>query len=714
MAIFKRIFSILTRNLAGLAVMIVFIILIAFLPTAFSIRMPEPANANSGGERMQVIQLDKEWTISDESAAYMTIKSGGESVNFKFPHVTGYWDLDVNKPETMKAVATVDIASLDSGNAMRDHSARGENYLNADQYPQAQFELKSIGSWPKQWQPKKAQRFILKGNLTLHGVTKPVELDTEAKYLDGRLFLQSKSTIHMPDFGLPIADGGWLSAEPDGQIQLQLILEDHGGLSPEKKVSNVDVATLATPNPKADMTTTYKANVNLNPADQTVNGTVEIHTKNDTQTVQNSLYFHLYPNQFEHTEELQTPVWQKLLGTQYNLPGWIDISRVEVNGQEVPVQVQKTLLQVPLPSWQPGADATVKLDFHLIIPRNQGRIAYNEHEIWLGNWLPIRAVFEKSAWRLDPYYAIGDPFYSEAANYEVNATVPNTYRIASTGSDLEISDDGKQRRYKISAPQVREFAMVALDDTYVSSQENVGGVQVKTWYRKADNAYSVQQLHDTATKSIAYFNQHYGQYPFPEYDVVPVGFTSGMEYPGLVFINGDYFNTPDPKGMFTVLHETGHQWWYSAVGSDQIRESWLDEGLNDYTNMRYLLENDHMTGKGMIEAREKNLQTIQTYEKNGELMANSLDMFSGWSSYGGLAYQKGSLMFYHLDQAVGQETMDRVLQQYFETYRYKNAHGEDLISLFEQELGPGVRTYFETWLHGGVAEFTPQQGGKRP
>ncbi|KEO84171.1 YceI family protein [Tumebacillus flagellatus] len=709
MILFKRIFGIFARNLFGLAVMLAFIILIAFLPTAFSVRVPEPANA-SGGLRVQAVQLDKHWTISEGSAAYMTIKSGGESVNFKFPDVSGFWDVDVAKPANMKGAAAVAVAGVDSGNALRDHRLQSAEVLDAAQFPQAKFELLSAGSWPTQWEAKKLQRFLLKGNLTLHGITKPVELDTEAKFVDGKILMQAKAPLHLPDFGVQDVGSGWFSAEADGQVQLQLILEDRGDSARPD----------AAPNPRADMTTMYKANVSIDPGLQTVSGTVEIQTRNDTGTPQDALYFHLYPNQFEHTEDLKTPAWSRMLGDQYNLPGWIDISRVEVNGQEVPVHVQKTLLEVPLSHWQPNAEADIKLNFHLIVPRNSGRLAYNEHEIWLGNWLPIRAVYEQSAWRLDPYYPIGDPFYSEAANYEVNVTVPNSYRIASTGSDTEISDDGKLRRYRITAPQVRDFALVALDDTYTSTQQQIGNVLVKTWSRKMDNAYDVQLLHDTGTKAIEYFSKHYGTYPFPEYDIVPVGFFSGMEYPGLVFINGDYFNTPDPKGMFTVLHETGHQWWYSAVGSDQIRESWLDEGLNDYTNIRYLLENDPMRAKGMIDAREQNLKTIQEYEKNGELMTNSLNMFSGWDTYGGLAYQKGSLMFYHLDQAVGQETMDRVLQKYYATYRYKNAHGEDLISLFEQELGPDVRAYFTTWLHGGVAEFTPRaqqtstEGAKHP
>lgn len=711
MILIRRIFDIIVRNAIGLAVMIVFVILIAFLPTAFSVHVPNTGPAVKG-PRLQAVQLDKEWTISSQSAAYMTVKTSGEQVNYKFSDLQGYWDFDLQAPEQMRAAATIKTASVDSGNLLRDHFVRGEEVLNVEQYPDATFELTSVGSWPSTWEMKKEQRFIIKGRLTLKGVTQPVEMDTAAKYVDGKLLVKANSKIHLPDFQVQNLQGNLFKTEEEGEINLQLILEDRGGLSPDQKSKSEDLAALATPRPKQDVSTTYQANVKIDPASHTVTGQVEITTSNDTQAVQDAVYFHLYPNQFEHAEDLTSTNWDQVIGTEYRLPGWIDVRRVEVDGQEVSARIKKTLLEVPLPHWQPHQQAQIKLDFQLTVPRNQGRIAYNEHEMWLGNWLPIRAVFEQSAWRLDPYYPIGDPFYSETANYEVQVTLPKPYRLASTGTDLQIAEDDQFRHYSISAPQVREFAAVALDDNYVSAEQRVGDVLVKTWYRKLDNPFAVQQLHDVGVQAIDFFSKHYGAYPFPEYEIVSTGFLTGMEYPGLVFVNGDYFTTTDPKGVFAVLHETGHQWWYSAVGSDQIRESWLDEGLNDYTNMRYFLEFDPMKAHDMIQKREANLQAIQELERQGETMANSLDMFSSWSAYGKLAYQKGSLLFYRLDQAVGQETMDRILQKYYAKYRFQNAHGEDLIQLFEQELGPEVRAYFNTWLHGGTAEFARKQGGE--
>lgn len=60
-----------------------------------------------------------------------------------------------------------------------------------------------------------------------------------------------------------------------------------------------------------------------------------------------------------------------------------------------------------------------------------------------------------------------------------------------------------------------------------------------------------------------------------------------MEYPSLVFIEEEFFNTADNMGAAVVAHETAHQWFYGIVGNDEVREAWLDESLTDYATMAF-------------------------------------------------------------------------------------------------------------------------------
>jgi polyisoprenoid-binding protein YceI len=65
----------------------------------------------------------------------------------------------------------IDVAGVDSGVTMRDNDLRGANFFDTAQYPTATFTSTGIA--------KSANGFTVTGNLTLHGVTKPVTLEMD-------------------------------------------------------------------------------------------------------------------------------------------------------------------------------------------------------------------------------------------------------------------------------------------------------------------------------------------------------------------------------------------------------------------------------------------------------------------------------------------------------------------------------------------------------
>ncbi len=71
-----------------------------------------------------------------------------------------------------------------------------------------------------------------------------------------------------------------------------------------------------------------------------------------------------------------------------------------------------------------------------------------------------------------------------------------------------------------------------------------------------------------------------------------------MEYPTL--ITGGTIGAPASAGFvaLVVAHEAGHQWWPMQTATNEGREPWLDEGLTEYSGMRYLLESGRTLGLG--------------------------------------------------------------------------------------------------------------------
>ncbi len=90
----------------------------------------------------------------------------------RFNTFEGNFSFDDNKPSASKVAISIDMASVDSNHAERDKHLRGKDFFEVNKYPKATFVSTSFTD-------KGNGKALLKGDLSLHGVTKPVSLDVE-------------------------------------------------------------------------------------------------------------------------------------------------------------------------------------------------------------------------------------------------------------------------------------------------------------------------------------------------------------------------------------------------------------------------------------------------------------------------------------------------------------------------------------------------------
>ena len=90
------------------------------------------------------------------------------NVTGRFTDVSGTIDVDAAHPENATVQATIGIKSIDTANAMRDNDLRGSNFFEAEKFPTMTFKSTKV--------VVNGQQADLTGDLTLHGVTKPITL----------------------------------------------------------------------------------------------------------------------------------------------------------------------------------------------------------------------------------------------------------------------------------------------------------------------------------------------------------------------------------------------------------------------------------------------------------------------------------------------------------------------------------------------------------
>lgn len=420
------------------------------------------------------------------------------------------------------------------------------------------------------------------------------------------------------------------------------------------------------------------------------------------------LYFHIYTNAFKKKET--APFLFDDFSRAYSRgfqPGYSEISSVELSdGQnrkalEYSLQGEgETILKVKLAEpLQPKKSIELQLKYKVIIPPAGERFGYGEGNINMGNWYPVAAVYDADGWNLDKYYSIGDPFYSDAADYTVTIKAPKEYMIAGSGAITEEKAEGDSRSWRFEAKSMRDFAFIA-GDRFQVAEDKAGDTIVKSYYIKGHEKKGKEAL-EYGKRSIEIFNSSFGKYPYPTYSIVETEFPSGMEYPGLVYINTRYYDN-DYNGdnlLFTTVHETAHQWWYAVVGNDQIDEAWLDEGFATYsegvfTEMEYGRGNGEMYYAYFEETAKEDLEA-KAYDG---IILKSLNRYANWDDYGPAVYTGGAVLLNEIRRQVGDEAFFRIMKTYYRDYTFKIATTEDFLRVCEEVSGKEFDDIFNKHL----------------
>src|SRR5439155_349895 len=94
------------------------------------------------------------------------------TVKGKFNVLGGTLNIDRANPANSWIEAEVDAASIDTGDPNRDKHLRSPDFFDVEKYPKITFKSTKV-------EPVRGNEYKVTGDLTLHGVTKPVVFDVE-------------------------------------------------------------------------------------------------------------------------------------------------------------------------------------------------------------------------------------------------------------------------------------------------------------------------------------------------------------------------------------------------------------------------------------------------------------------------------------------------------------------------------------------------------
>lgn len=111
--------------------------------------------------------IDPSHSTAEFSVRHMMITN----VKGRFGKLSGTVQYDPAHPELTKLEATIDATSIDTRDEKRDAHLRSADFFDVEKFPTLTFTSTEV--------KKTGDGFTALGNLTMHGVTKPIVLEIE-------------------------------------------------------------------------------------------------------------------------------------------------------------------------------------------------------------------------------------------------------------------------------------------------------------------------------------------------------------------------------------------------------------------------------------------------------------------------------------------------------------------------------------------------------
>jgi polyisoprenoid-binding protein YceI len=153
------------------------------------------------------------------------------TVKGRFRNVAGTIVLNEADLAASAVSAEIEAASIDTGEPARDSHLRSADFLDAEMFPSIAFQSTEVV-------PQGRGRFIVVGDLTIHGVTREVSLEAELvgtgtdPWGGQRAGFAATTTINRRDFGLTwnqaLEAGGVLVSD---QVKISLEIQATGQAS---------------------------------------------------------------------------------------------------------------------------------------------------------------------------------------------------------------------------------------------------------------------------------------------------------------------------------------------------------------------------------------------------------------------------------------------------------------------------------------------------
>jgi aminopeptidase N len=287
----------------------------------------------------------------------------------------------------------------------------------------------------------------------------------------------------------------------------------------------------------------------------------------------------------------------------------------------------------------------------------------------------------------------------DKASFEFLVKAPAHYKVISNGlliSEKKLDASTTLTHWKEETPLSTKIMVIGAAKFGVKNFSNSPkGLPVSAWIYAQDTAKGFYD-YAVAVDILDYFSNYIAPFPFKKLaNVQSKTIFGGMENASAIFYAEESV-TGDRKWEDVIAHEIIHQWFGDAASEKSFAHLWLSEGFATYLTDIYI---EKKYGKDSANKRlqKERQQVINFSQESKTAVVDStsklMDLLNANS------YQKGAWVLHMLRTEVGDSSFQKIVREYYNTYKGSNAETRDFQVVVENVTGKNWKQFFDQWLY---------------
>ncbi len=392
----------------------------------------------------------------------------------------------------------------------------------------------------------------------------------------------------------------------------------------------------------------------------------------------------------------------------------------------------KIILDTPL---APKDSAKITMNYSLMIPKTLTQFGYADDVefYFISEWFPKVGIYDDGEWICDPVYPDAGRI-NEFASFKAEISIPNKYDLISNAVISKQKIDSDSNRYFLESHNVNDFVWIATDsyteNSKVLEKSDGSKLLVDIYTQEFQDRY-IERYHNAVNNSLKYLEENFGTYPYRRLMVIDAPRTSnskGVCYPGLITSRAKLIapeELHDPE--FEIAKLVAMQYFGAILGTDNVREKWLSDGIASYLAAKIMEEYYGekaatfefasyypIYGLKILSYREipiiYTIETFSTPEITTDLKEYYRNLYTGSiadttfslpdKEYSDInSIHKSSLVFHSLSNYLGDEQMNNILRRLYVEYSFQHPSSRDFWNIVN-EVAPDYKWFQESFVKG--------------